>query len=72
MHCFASTNVPREADLGNIEFLDLSIGAKEWAKKISQYIHEYSMLRKEVDMASYDIHNVIKEYYKIYNGAGIR
>ena len=32
--CYASSNVPRDVDIGGCEFLDLKLGAKEWARQI--------------------------------------
>ena len=32
--CYASSNVPKDVDIGGCEFLDLKLGAKEWARQI--------------------------------------
>lgn len=67
LYCFASTEVPKEADLGRSCFLDLSLGADEWAKRIKEYLKKDFIPKRPVNMNSYDIQNVSKQYDKIYS-----
>ncbi len=70
LYCFASTAVPREADLGRCEFLNLSEGADMWANRIIDYVENNFVPKTEVNMSSYDIHNVGKRYDEIYQENG--
>lgn len=67
LYCFASTAVPREADLGRCEFISLSDGVEMWASRILDYVNRHFIPKTSVDMSSYDIHNVGKRYDKIYS-----
>lgn len=66
MKCFASSNVPREADLGLVDYIDLNSGAEEWCKQICRYIKTYGTRRKHIELGEYDIKNNIKIYKEIY------
>ena len=67
MKCFASSKVPREADLGLVDFLDLNSGAQEWSDYICNYIRNSGTKRVKVELGDYDIDNNIKTYKSIYN-----
>lgn len=63
--CFASTNVPDDVDTGMCSFLDLSLGAKEWATKILEY--NYNDARLDIEEKDrFDINNIIKTLEKIF------
>ncbi len=71
--CFASTGVPNEADMdmGTVCYLDLDIGAKLWAKKITQIYNNFEKPAKEkikasFDIKGYDIRENSRELLKIY------
>lgn len=68
LKCFASSAVPREADLGNVRFLDLSLGASRWAEYIIRDVQENGVGRRKVNMSNYDINNIINIYNYIYAG----
>ena len=71
MKCFASTGVPREADLGLVTYLPLADGAQAWAEQICRYVEQHGAVRREVPMDSYDIKNVAKQYAVLYDGRPI-
>lgn len=64
LHCIVSDAIPEEADLGNLEYID-ELDEKKWVNKIKLFIDAYSE-KKKVDMNSYDIKNICKEYKKLY------
>lgn len=68
LHAFVSNAVPKEADLGNCSFIDITLNSEEWAKYICEYIEKEGVKKRKVDMTKYDIENVILIYDKIYNG----
>ena len=67
LYCFASTQVPREADLGRCSFYELSDGAKMWAEQIKEYLEKDFIPKAAVDMSRYDIKNVSNRYDMIYS-----
>lgn len=67
MHCFASTGVPPEVNLGNVTFIDLAAGPYKWADVIIEHIKRTGLSRNYVDMSRYDMSN-IKEIYRILYG----
>lgn len=64
LHCIVSKAIPEEADLGNIEFVE-DFSKEKWVSRIKYFINTYSE-KKIVDMSSYDIKNVSRQYRKIY------
>lgn len=70
MKCFASDTVPKEANLGLVDYISLSKGPEAWAKKICEFIEGHGAFRKEVDMSSYDIFQIKQKYKAMYNGEG--
>lgn len=67
LQCFASSYIPNEADIGLCEFIDLEIGANNWAKIIDKNINR--KFKKSIDkdkLSKYDIKNVTNELEKIY------
>lgn len=67
---FVSNAVPPEADAGLCTYLSLNDGPKIWAKNILSEIKETRLEEHYMNMNKYDITEVCKEYYKIYNGDG--
>ena len=70
MKCFASDTVPKEANLGLVDYISLSKGPEEKKKKICEFIEGHGAFRKEVDMSSYDISQIKQKYKAMYNGEG--
>lgn len=68
MKCFASDTVPKEADLGLVDFLPLDNGPKYWAERIIEYIEENGNKRRFVSMDAFDIKRIIKQYDDLYKG----
>lgn len=68
LKCFASANVPRESNLGLVDYLELSDGPVAWARTITNYIEENGVKRKRVDMSSYDSQRIAEQYRQIYYG----
>lgn len=66
LYCFASTKVPREADLGRCTFYELSDGAEIWAERIKNYLEQKFVPKTVVDMSPYDVKNVSNRYDMIY------
>ncbi len=67
--CFASTNVPDDVDVGMCSFMDLSLGAKEWADRILKYNYADAEINTE-KKNTFDIKNIIKNLEKLYDSAG--
>ena len=67
LYCFASTAVPREANLGRCEFFSLSDSVEMWASRIIDYVERRFVPKAAVDMSSYDIRSVGKRYDEIYS-----
>lgn len=66
--CFASNRVPPEVNQGLCMFYDLSEGAETWADKIIDYIDKNGTSKKTVNMESFNIDIVCKQYAAIYSG----
>ena len=68
LKCFASSNVPLESKIcNNVEFLDLSKGAKAWAERIKCNLQYVRMSQKKSALKSgYDINNESKKLEKFY------
>lgn len=67
MKCFASDQVPEEANLGLIEYLPIGDECISlWVNAIEKYVQENGVERTRVDLSKYDIRNVIKQYKEIY------
>ncbi|WP_370774513.1 glycosyltransferase [Clostridium sp.] len=65
LKCIVSKAIPKEADLGNIEYVN-TYDLSEWINVIKTN-HEKGIERKKVNMCSYDIKRVCKQYREIYN-----
>ncbi|MDF2609790.1 MAG: glycosyl transferase group 1 [Lachnospiraceae bacterium] len=64
--CFVSTMVPPEANVGGCYFIELSVGSKEWAYIIINYIESYGIKNRAYDLSAYNIKNIAREYEKFY------
>lgn len=64
--CFASSCVPKDVNVGACEFLDLSLGAKDWAKRILDY--KGAKIDKE-KVQNFKIENLVEKIEKLYEGA---
>lgn len=63
---FASTNVPKEIDVGGVIFLDLEDGPKTWANKIYQQFEKEGNARKEYNLSDFSNKLFQKQIKKIY------
>ena len=64
--CFASTNVPKDVDIGMCTFIDIQKGAKYWATKILEY--NYNDATVDVEKKNrLDINSIIKTLEKIFD-----
>lgn len=63
LHCIVSTAVPKEADLGNVEYIE-GYNADEWAEALKKSEKRF------VDMSAYSIQNVLKKYVNLYDKGG--
>ena len=68
MHCFISSAVPTEADLGNCTPISLEHSASRWADIIHTHVTKNGTEKKLVDLSDYDLNNVIKTYDGFYSG----
>lgn len=64
LKCIVSKAIPKEADLGNIQYID-SYDTQQWVNAIKTNI-KTEIQRKKVDMSSYDINRVCEQYKEIY------
>lgn len=67
LRCYVSEVIQPEANLGLCKVLQLSWGAKKWAEFIYNDIEKNGHEKKFVDMSSYDINNVKKQYDNLYS-----
>lgn len=63
--CFASSCVPKDVNVGACEFLDLSLGAKDWAKRILDY-KEFNLDLEKVSLFKEEV--LVKKVEELYNG----
>lgn len=69
VECFASTEVPKLADLGACHYLPLEIGAKKWAEYINDTINSGVRLCADKEkIAQFDIRKTVSDLDKIYSG----
>lgn len=69
--CFASDQVPDEADLGLCEFIPLSLGVEGYSEYIHDYVSQNKQESRSIDPERkelFDLGNVIATYEKIYSG----
>lgn len=64
LHCFASDNVPREADLGNVDFI-AGLVVSLWADAIER-VFQFGQPRCAVDAKQYDLSCMADTYRHIY------
>lgn len=68
-YCFASDVVPRDTNIGMIDFLPLNMGVKAWADRISNYwgsnhVHSYESIKTVLN--KYDNKTISKQYQQLY------
>ena len=67
--CFASSNIPRNADCGNVIYMPIgsNVEIEEWAKMIFEY-HKLGMLvHRSVNTEKFKRTGIMKLYSKIYD-----
>lgn len=69
VECFASTEVPKLADLGACHYLPLEIGAKKWAENINDTINSGVRIYADKEkIEKFDIRKTVSDLDKIYSG----
>ena len=68
VYCFVSSAVERICDCGLCEFHDLSESSTKWAEAIMEYVNETKLVKKYVDMSSWDNREVSRFHLKIWRG----
>ena len=68
LKCFSSSSVPRETNLGHIEYIDLEDGPVIWAERIIDYVNANGFRRYKENMGIYDVKNIGQFYMKLYEG----
>lgn len=63
--CFASTNVPKDVNVGTCEFLELGKGAGHWAKKILDYDYEATRIDNK-KVQEFDIAHIVEKLEGIF------
>jgi glycosyltransferase EpsF len=68
VHCFASDTIAMESDMGNCDFLPLTIGADEWAKKIYTYLSTTKIKKMPEEQITnrYNWKTIANDYRTIY------
>ena len=66
LKCFASTNVPKSTNAGNIIYLPLEDGPKKWAKAIADDFKTTGAKRIKLDMHNFSNSEIMKKYEAIY------
>lgn len=64
---FASSNVPKEMNLGGIIYLDLNLGEKHWAETIFNYYQTHGNKRQNYNMDSFSNKNFEFKIRSLYN-----
>lgn len=65
LHCITTTTTPKAANIdNNVEFWDLNLDAKSWAKKISQLTKKRKNISSNVFL--YDINNCVNALAQFY------
>lgn len=65
--CFASTNVPSEANIGMCEFLPLNIGEKAWAERIIYEINNNAKTHNCKNIKDYGITGFCEKIRDVYD-----
>lgn len=69
IECFVSENIPEEADMGLLTFLNLSDGPEQWAMRIVSDIQNGTPKTLDHEkLSQYSNENIAKRYAAIYNG----
>nr|WP_285228712.1 glycosyltransferase [Planococcus sp. ISL-110] len=69
LKCFVSSTIPKEANLGLCTYIDLNLGAEEWASHILNHIAKRDFNKKILEpesLMAYDIKNICTKYVEIY------
>ena len=66
LRCFASDSVPIEADLGNVRFFDLRLGAKVWAEEIYADITNNN-IKKHIKYERVSQKIIAEQYRDVYS-----
>lgn len=65
IHCFANNNIPNDADMGNVDFIELN--PQLWAEKIYDYYFNYGCIRKKpINEEKFSSKQFIKTLKRIY------
>ena len=67
LKCFASNGVPKEANLGYVDFLPIDKGPELWGKAICKYIEVNKGKRYHVSTDEVNIINILEKIDKIYS-----
>lgn len=66
LHCFASTEVPKDVNCGLVTFLPLNIGAEKWAEIIFKFYKENGTEKKNVDMSDFSEEVFAQKFLDLY------
>ena len=69
MKCFISSSVTEEANCGYASYLDLSVGARVWAKHINDYINQYGTQKIKQNVDEFSEQLMAKRILNIYCSA---
>lgn len=68
LKCYASSAVPTVTNCGAVEYMPLSIGEKEWAKKIAEDYRNGLCDKKNYDCTAFSTKKIMLEYESLYRG----
>ena len=68
VYCFVSSSVEPICDCGLCEFHDLTESSEKWAEAIIKYVNKSKLVKKLVDMSSWDNREVSRFHLRIWKG----
>lgn len=69
MKCFASTVIPNETNCGQVSYLPLTQGAKQWAKIIDEYINQHGTKKTKQNVEEFSENKMAERVLRIYQSA---
>lgn len=71
VHCYVSSNVPQDANVGGCTYLPLEDGAQAWAKAILCDYEKDGGATKDYDCSQFSTAYIMEQYRKLYRGESL-
>ena len=66
LHCFSSTAASKGTNCGGVEYIELSEGPSEWAKRIYASFKKGNCKKQQLDVTLYSAENVARKFREVY------